>query len=300
MASNRQMLDQGFAKRADLVKIRIEHIHVEEGFNAPETKEEFEARVEGIVSHLRAGGKLPPIEVRDRPEGGVFLVDGHARHEGTLRAAELGIPVHDPKDGHVYLLTMSFVGNDADRSLRIITSADGRTLSPLQTAAILKRLRNFGWSPEDIGQRINRSAQRVRQLLALGDANSDVQQMVSAGKVSATLAAKTARKHGEKAGAVLEQQLESAAAQGKTRVTPATVAGPKAKTNELRKDSERLDFLIENFAIVRRGSRSTLTAAIPGACGYWVERVVDDIAQAEVFPTAREAIDAAIAAKSAA
>lgn len=300
MASNRQMLDQGFAKRADLVKIRIEHIHVEEGFNAPETKEEFEARVEGIVSHLRAGGKLPPVEVRDRPEGGVFLVDGHARREGTQRAAELGIPVHDPKDGHIYLLTMSFVGNDADRSLRIITSADGRTLSPLQTAAILKRLRNFGWSPEDIGQRINRSAERVRQLLALGDANSDVQQMVSTGKVSATLAAKTARKHGEQAGAVLEQQLKSAAAQGKTRVTPATVAGPKAKTNELRKDSERLDFLIEQRAIVKLGGKMNLGSTAPTQTGHWLSWIDDDRDQSGTFDSPREAIDAAMAVENAA
>lgn len=287
MASNRKMLDQGVAKRADLVKILIEQIHVEEGFNAPETKEEFEDRVEGIVAHLKAGGKLPAIEVRDRPEGGVFVVDGHARLEGMRRAAARGMPVHDPKDGLFYLLTMSFVGNDADRALRIITSAEGRTLTPLQTAAVLKRLRNFGWSPEDIGQRINRSAERVRQLLALGDANSDVQQMVSAGKVSATLAAKTARKHGEQAGAVLEQQLESATAQGKTRVTPATVAGPKPKTNELRKDSERLDFLIKNLAVVHHGDG-----------GYWVEWAFKERQQTEFYPSAREAIDAAISAQS--
>lgn len=294
MASNRQMLDQGLAKRADLVKILIEHIHVEEDFNAPETAEEFEVRVLGVVAHLKAGGKLPPIEVRDRPEGGVFIVDGHARLEGTRRAAAEGIPVHDPKDGRVYLLTMLFAGNDADRSLRIITSAEGRTLKPLQIAAILKRLRNFGWSPQDIGRRINLSAERVRQLLALGDSNSDVQQLVQSGEVPAQMAIEAQRKYKEAAGPVLKTQLAIAKASGKTRLTPAAVAPKKVKANDLDIERQRLDFLVKNFAIVRCGGRGNLTAEMPGTRGYWIEWVVDEIEQAEVYASPREAIDAAI------
>ena len=139
--------------------------------------------------------------MRDRAEGGKFVVDGHARREAYARAVARGVPVHDPKDGRVYVLTIPFVGNDADRHLRIITSAEGRTLSPLQTATILKRLRAFGWGLDDIAKRINRSPERVRQLLELGDANSDVQAMVKSGEVSATVATAAARKHGEQAGA---------------------------------------------------------------------------------------------------
>lgn len=299
MASNRQMLAEGHAKRADLVKILIEHIHVEDSFNAPESSEDFEARVEGIVAHLAAGGKLPPVEVRDRRDGGVFLVDGHARLEGTRRAAESGIPVHDPKDGLVYLLTTAFVGNDADRSLRIITSATGRTLSPLQTAAILKRLRNFGWSPKEIGGRVNLSAERVRQLLALGDSNSDVQSLVQSGEVPAAVAIKAQRKHKDAAGSVLTAQLADAKACGKKRLTTAAVDGKKVKASELETERQRLDFLVKNFAIVHCDGRENLTAAVPGARGYWVEWLAEKIQQAEVYASARKAIDAAISAKQA-
>lgn len=283
MASNRQMLDQGFAKRADLVKILIEHIHVEEGFNAPETEEEFEARVEDIVAHLKAGGKIPAIEVRDRPEGGVFVVDGHARLEGMRRAAARGMPVHDPKDGLFYLLTMTFAGNDADRSLRIITSAEGRTLTPLQIAAILKRLRNFGWSPKDIGLRINLSAERVRQLLALGDSNSDVQQLVQSGEVPAQMTIEAQRKYKEAAGPVLKTQLAIAKASGKTRLTPAAIVGKKVKASDLDTERQRLDFLIENLAVVHHGD-----------AGYWVEWGFKERQQIKFYPSPREAIDAAI------
>lgn len=288
MASNRQMLDQGHAKRADLVKILIEHIHVEPDFNAPETKEEFEARVEGVVAHLAAGGKLPPIEVRDRADGGVYVVDGHARLEGMRRAAARGMPVQDPKDGLFYLLTALFKGNDADRTLRIITSATGRTLSPLQTAAILKRLRNFGWPTKEIATRINLSAERVRQLLALGDSNSDVQKLVQSGEVPAHVAIDAQRKHKEAAGPILTKQLAEAKASGKKRLTTTALEGKKVKASELDIERQRLDFLIMNLAVVHHGD-----------VGYWVEWGLKERQQSKFHLSPREAIDAAIAAQHA-
>ncbi len=243
MASNRQLLEAGSARRADLVKIWIDEIHVEPDFNAPESPEEFTARVEGIALHLANGGKLPPVEVRDRAEGGVYLVDGHARRAGTYLAAERGVPVQDPKDGRIYLLTIPFVGNDADRTLRLITSAEGRTLSPLQMAAIIKRLRNFDWPVDEIAKRISRSPERVSQLLALADANTDVQQLVKSGEVSANVAIKAARKHGEGAGKVLADQLAGAKAEGKKRLTTATAEGKKVRAAELEAERARVSDL---------------------------------------------------------
>jgi len=284
--SIRKMLASKEAKRAHAVQVLCESIHIEPDFNLRLADDALEESIEALTLHILSGGTFPPLEVRIRDAGGVWIVDGHRRYAAIGRALARGADLHDPKDGKVHIHVVIFEGNDADRTARIITSAAGKPLMPMEIAEGYKRLRAFGWTPSHIATKVGKTSEHVLQLLALGDANSDVRQMVSTGKVSATLAAKTARKHGEQAGAVLEQQFESAAAQGKTRVTPATVAGPKTKTNELRKDSERLEFLVENFAIVRRGGRPNLTAAVPGSRGYWVEWVVDDIAQAEVFPTA--------------
>ncbi|EPB7049044.1 TPA: hypothetical protein ACF3R2_006490, partial [Pseudomonas aeruginosa] len=60
----------------------------------------------------------------------------------------------------------------------------------------------------------------------VGNANTDVQQLISSGAVAATTAAKVVRKHGEKAGQVLGQQLAKVIAAGGTKVTPKAVAEP--------------------------------------------------------------------------
>jgi ParB family chromosome partitioning protein len=284
--SIRKMLESKEAKRAHAVQVLYESIHIEPGFNLRLADDALEESIEALTLHILSGGTFPPLEVRIRDAGGVWIVDGHRRYAAIGRALARGADLCDPKDSKVHIHVVIFEGNDADRTARIITSAAGKPLMPMEIAEGYKRLRAFGWTPPHIATKVGKTSEHVLQLLALGDANSDVRQMVSAGKVSATLAAKTARKHGEQAGAVLEQQLESATAQGKTRVTPATVAGPKAKTNELRKDSERLDFLIQNLALVHHGDR-----------GYWAEWGIKERQQTEFYPCPREAIDAAISAK---
>lgn len=220
MSSARQLLDTGLAKRADSIKLRAEVIHAEPGFNLSETPEEFAARVAGMVLHLKQGGTLPPVEVRSRAEGGAFLVDGHARHAAYIEADAQGAPVRDPKDGQLYIPVVYFTGNDADRVARLVTSAEGRTLTPMQRAEAYKRLAAFGWSPVQIATKVGKHPDHVRDTLALALANSDVHQMVKAGEVSATVAAKVARKHGEKAGAVLSEQVAQAKAEGRRPSAP--------------------------------------------------------------------------------
>ncbi|WP_159918014.1 hypothetical protein [Pantoea sp. 18069] len=294
--SNRKMFESGEAKRADAVQVRYESIHIEPGFNLREQDDALEESIESLARHIIAGGRIPALEVRIRPEGGVWVVDGHRRHAAIGRALERGAALRNPKDGEAWIHIVYFEGNDADRTARIITSAANKQLKALEIAEGYKRLRAFGWTVGQIAEKVGKTAEHVLQVLALGDANSDVRKMVNAGAVSATHAAKTARKHGEQAGAVLGQQLESAVAQGKTRVTASTVAGPQARATELRKDSQRLDFLIKRCAIVRSGGKTDLLSETPGERGYWLEFQADELSQAGVFATARDAIDAAISA----
>lgn len=295
MASNNKLLADGHAKRADLVKIRLDQIHVEPGFNVPETPEEFDERVNGILAHLKQGGYLPPIEVRDRAEGGVYVVEGHARREAHIRAVAEGVPVHDPKDGQVYLLTVRFNGNDADRVLRSVTSATGRTLSMSQLANRYKMLIAFGWSAAQIAEKVSKSREHVHNVLGLGNANSDVQQMVAQGTVSASVAGKAARKYGEKAGAVLTEQLEKVKAEGGAKVTTSSLEGKKVKVSVLDDERACLNYLIEQRALVQHGGKMS-TVDCSSERGFWLYYPDDDATQKGVYPTARAAIHAAIQA----
>lgn len=233
--SFKQMQKDGTVKRADARKMRFQDLHVEPGFNlrAPLAKLSEAERAaaqaddESLYQHIVSGGKFPPLEVRPRAEGGAWIVEGHRRLKQIGRAIDAGVPLQDPKDGHVWIDVEPFEGNDADRNYRVMTSQNNRKLLPMEWAEGYKRARGYGHDVERMAEKSGQSVEFVRRMLALGDANSDVQQMVQAGDVSATQAVKLVRQHGEGAGKVLADALQTAKEQGKTKVT-AAVLKPKA------------------------------------------------------------------------
>jgi ParB-like chromosome segregation protein Spo0J len=233
--SFKQMIKDGDIKRADATKIRIQDIHEEAGFNLRREGEDLEASINALADYIATGGILPPLEVRPRPEGGVYLVDGHRRRRAFLRCLERGAAIGDA-NGEVWVSVVQFQGNDAERTLRVITSAEGRNLSPLEVAEGYRRLARFGWSSEEIAAKVHKTRQHVDQLLILANANADVQGMVAGGQVSATTAIDTLRKHGEKAGDVLAGAVDKAKAAGKTKATAGAVKGkpiPRKLVDEL-------------------------------------------------------------------
>lgn len=222
----KQMIREGEVKRADAMKVRLDDIHEEPGFNLRIEGEDLEQSINLLAGYILDGGVVPPLEVRPRDEGGVWLVDGHRRRRAYLKARAAGAPVE-------WIFVVPFTGNDADRVTRIITSAEGRNLTQLEIATGYKRLAKFGLSNAEIGRRVNRTAQHVEQLLLLANANTDVHQLVQAGQVSATEAIRSVREHGEGAGNWLQEQLGKAMAAGKRKITANSITGPKLKPREV-------------------------------------------------------------------
>lgn len=230
--SFRQKILSKEIKRAHAMQVRYEDLHIEPGFNLRtpiellegEEREQAVADDEALFQHIMAGGKVPPLEVRPRPGVGVWLVDGHRRHAQIGRAIAAGAPLQD-EDGVVWIEVTAFVGNDADRTARVISSAQGRHLTALETAFGYAKLAGFKWDNERIGHLEQVSPQWVAKMIALAHANSDVHALIRSGAVKASTAIGAIAKHGEGAGAFLQGQLQKAQAAGKTRVTPSTIRG---------------------------------------------------------------------------
>lgn len=269
MSSLRELRANKLLRRADLPRIRIDQIHAEPGFNPPELAEDWNARVEALVAHLAAGGSIPPIEVRDRPDGGVWLVEGHARTEATRRAQTRSIIKVDD-DGHAYMLAMPFEGQELDRLLRPMTSAEGRSLSPLQQSYLVKRARDEGSTAAEIAHKSGKSVEYISQLLALANAGEAVQQMVSTGQVSPLVAAKVARKHKEGAAAILSEQISTAKIAGKAKVTRVAKAQPAEAPAATPDRLQRVRTLVadDGYALTFQNLaqyRTALLQAIDGA-----------------------------------
>lgn len=221
MKSFKQMIKDGAIKRADAMKVRIEDIHEEPGFNLRLEGEDLDASIEALAAYIADGGIVPPLEVRPREGGGVYVVDGHRRRRAYLRVRD---KVCDA-NGELWVSVVAFAGNDAERVARVITSSEGRPLSLLEAAEGYRRLTVFGWTAEQIARKVGKTRQHVDQALILAHANSDVHRLVAAGKVSATTAIEAVRKHGEKAGEILSRAVEKAAKDGKGKATAGAVHG---------------------------------------------------------------------------
>lgn len=189
-------------------------IEIEEGFNARPIDPEH---VQAMKMSMLAGTILPPLFVRVRPEdGGIIVVDGHHRLTAILALIDEG---HDFKR----VDCMQFRGNDADRIAHMLTSSQGKNLTPLQMGLQYRKLAAFGWNEGEIGAKVGKTRQHVHDMVLLAESNSDVQGMVARGEVAAHVAVAALRKHGSEAGNVLAGHLDTAKKAGKSKVTNKTI-----------------------------------------------------------------------------
>lgn len=202
--------------------VPLSEIYVEPGYNVreidPQHAEEFR-------DAFIAGEFVPPLAVEVTPQG-VKVIDGHHRYYGAKLATEAGHEV-------VRLECKDFVGTEADRIAFMVTSSQGKPLSPLERAAAYQRLVNQGWEPGEIAKKVKRSVADVDhhlQLLACGD---DLIEMVRSGEVAATTAVALAREHGPQASSVAVEQMSKAKAAGKKKLTRSAAlpqfSAPKAR-----------------------------------------------------------------------
>ena len=259
--SFKQMIKDGEVRRADAMKVQLEDLHEEPGFNLRTEGDALETSINALAEFIAAGGQIPPLEVRPRAEGGVWLVDGHRRRRALLKLdAEGRLPRTPNKDRpqvlEAWVPVIAFEGSDADRVARIITSQENEKLTPLELAEGYKRLRAFGWSVEQIATKVGKTRQHVEQVLTVGNANTDVQNLVAAGHVSATTAAQVVREHGDGAGKVLGAELEKAQASGKKRVTAGSMKGPSIPKPRLEAVHTASRNLIASLDSIDEDSRS--------------------------------------------
>ncbi len=202
--------------KATYFNVDPDKIEIEPGFNRPIDRE----NVEQFKTAIENGATIPPIFVKVEA-GRIIMRDGEHRLIAVkeLRANGMEIPT---------MSAIQFRGNDADGIAHLITSAQGKGLSPLDAGLQYMKLTRLQWTVKMIADRIGRSTTHVEQCLALAESGSDVQAHIRAGDVSSTTAGKIVKEHGSNAGTVIKDALAAGAAKDKTKVTP-KMAAPKEK-----------------------------------------------------------------------
>ena len=211
--SFKQMAKDGTIKRPDgRMTMNLDDIHVQKGFNKRVENEQTLAEDEKLFQHLMSGKPVPPLEVRVRDEGGVWVVEGHRRRRAYSRCRDAGKPVER-------IQIIPFTGNDVERIARIMNSNTQLPLSPYEQSLVVKELAGFNLSPDEIATLVGKSRATVDKLLAFSQANHDVQSLVREGSVAVDAAVDRVKEHGEAAGKVLAVDVEKAKKAGKKKVT---------------------------------------------------------------------------------
>lgn len=258
--SFKQMTRDGTIKRTDTgMFISLDDIHVREGFNIREDDERTRLANDDLFDYLMNGGVVPPIEVVPRDEGGVYIVEGHRRHLAYQRCRDAGKPVN-----RIHI--MPFYGNDLKQKARIFTSASQLSLSPIDQINGIRDFAPFNLTPAEIAKEIHKSVAWVEKLIALSNANHDVQKAVKAGEVSVDVAIDRVKEFGEKAGEVLQKDKASAAAKGKKKVTRSVIA-PEISVKKARR-------LVELISLA--GISDTGVISLEGLAHAEASQIIDE------------------------
>lgn len=218
------------------------------------------AHVRALADAWKRGAVFPPLEV-SVDGGAIEPVDGQHRLEAALLAIAEGAEIRA-------LECRQFRGNAADQVLLQISSQDGLKMTPLVLGDRYRKLIAWGWAPADIAERTGKSAQHVRDALALTEADPKARKLLEQGQVSADVVRATVRAHGSAAGEVLAADLEKAQAAGKTKVTAKTASAKPAKKKAAELETA-MDLLERMRAMFSNDS-------VYGLVDEYDEKLVDD------------------------
>lgn len=188
--------------------VPVSELYVEPGFNVREIDQDHVAEFRDAFID---GEYVPPLAVQVT-ERGIKIIDGHHRYYGALAATEAGHPI-------LRIECKDFVGTDADRIAFMVTSSQGKPLTPIERGNAYQRLVNQGWEHAEIAKKVKRSVSDVVMHIELVSCDDPLLEMVRAGEVAATTAVALSREHGTMAASIAARQMDKARASGKAKLT---------------------------------------------------------------------------------
>lgn len=187
--------------------VPLSTIYIEDGFNIRDIDMEH---VNEFKEAFIAGEYIPPLFV-EVTEKGVKVIDGHHRYLGALEAVKAGHEI-------ARIECKDFIGSEAEKIAFMITSSQGKPLSPTERAIAYYRLLNQGFSIDEIAKKVKRSTSDVRHHLQLAECEPQIKEMVKAREISSSDAITLQKEHGACALQVAQEALKEAKAQGKNKI----------------------------------------------------------------------------------
>lgn len=204
--------------RGDIYMVPLDKIKIREGFNdVREVDPEYPEHLAMLAASMKAEGykQDKPVVGFPSSDGFMYLTDGHSRYRAALLANLQGANIEA-----IPFKVEAKGTNDEDRIFGLITNNNGRNLTPMGEALVVKQLLSRGVSEKEISRRLpGFTSTKIDRLLTLLSADAPIREMVQSGQVSATLAINVVKSEGANATAILKEGAEVAASKGKAKVT---------------------------------------------------------------------------------
>ena len=203
---------------SDMFNILVDKIEIEADFNVRISGPEYNATIREIADSIKAQGFLRsrPLTVRQLGDR-IVIVDGHTRFAAVQLVISEGVEIRS-----LPCVLEPRHTTAEDRNLTLITANNGRQLSPMEKAIVVKRQLSFGWTEQQIAAKLGVSYQQVCNWLAVASADREVRDAVASGDVAFTEAVKIVKRDGDKAADTIKAAV---AANGGKRVTAKNLRG---------------------------------------------------------------------------
>lgn len=116
------------------------------------------------------------------------VCDGERRYRAMLKAVKGGAEIKG------VLVRMEDRGtSEQDRLVKAISSNNGKPLTTVELSAACKRMQGWGWTAQQIAQKLGYSRTHINSLLDLGSASPEVVKAVETNRISVSAATKLAK-----------------------------------------------------------------------------------------------------------
>lgn len=166
-----------------VMKIALDKIVVEEGFNS---RKDFEG-IEELSDSIAANGQTQAGIVEVLADGNFVLRDGERRYRALLRLQK-----QHPELEVKFLATIKKL-TEIERILLLFTSQDSSPHKPHEVAECLTRLKNLGLNQREIAQKTGKTEAWVSMLIGYSKENAEIKKEVEAGNLSVSAAMKLKR-----------------------------------------------------------------------------------------------------------
>lgn len=172
--------------------VLLDAVYVEQGFNVK--GQIYREVVDSMKVAYVKGDYVPKMVVEPNADGTRFkVIDGHHRFTALTELVA---------EGQEYrrVEVEGFSGNQADQVKLMITSSQGRNLTPLERSNGYDRLVNkFGWTRQEVADEFLVHLSSVAYHLAIAELPDSIKALIAADRIAADYAVEVHRKHGEAA-----------------------------------------------------------------------------------------------------